>query len=176
MSRRALRIMGGTLISGLLAVHPLAAQQQAPPTCDKPEFRQFDFWVGDWDVTTPDDKPAGKSRITSILKGCVIHEEWTGAGGGNGESFNIWSRADGHWHQEWVSDSGALLSLTGDYKDGRMVLTGERKLPNGSTVQNRITWSLIDNSRDRVRQFWETSQDGGKTWSSAFDGVYKRRR
>jgi hypothetical protein len=27
----------------------------------------------------------------------------------------------------------------------------------------------------RVRQHWETSKDGGATWTTAFDGYYRRR-
>jgi hypothetical protein len=39
---------------------------------------------------------------------------------------------------------------------------------------HRITWSRIDGDSDRVRQLWETSRDGGETWSVAFDGEYRR--
>jgi len=151
-----------------------AAQQPPRPDCSAAEYRQFDFWVGEWDVTNPAGKAAGTSRITRILKDCVIHEEWTGAGGGKGESFNIWSRADGTWHQSWVSDAGVLLLLTGGLKDGSMVLGGDSK-QGGATVKNRITWSVVDNDRDRVRQHWEQSTDGGATWTTAFDGIYHRR-
>jgi hypothetical protein len=110
-----------------------------------------------------------------MLKDCVIHEEWMGAGGGKGESFNIWSRADRMWHQSWVSDAGVLLLLTGELKDGAMVLEGDSK-QGGETVKNRITWSRVDDDPDRVRQHWTISKDGGATWTTAFDGIYKRRR
>jgi hypothetical protein len=152
-----------------------AAQQPARPDCSASVYRQFDFWVGEWDVTNPAGNAAGTSRITRILKDCVIHEEWMGAGGGNGESFNIWSRADGKWHQSWVSDAGALLLLTGELKDGAMVLEGDSK-QGGATVKNRVTWSVVEKNRDRVRQHWEQSTDGGGTWTTAFDGIYHRRR
>lgn len=151
------------------------AQQQAPPDCSAPEFRQFDFWVGDWTVTNPQGQTAGTNRITRILKNCVLLEEWTGATGSSGKSFNTWSRQDGQWHQTWVSDTGALLLLAGGLKDRSMVMEGTTKAPDGSTVHNRITWSTINGNADRVRQHWEQSRDAGGTWTTAFDGTYVRR-
>lgn len=153
-----------------------SAQQPQRPDCTAPEHRQFDFWVGEWDVTNPAGQTAGTSRITRILKDCVLLEEWSGAGGGRGQSFNIYAREDGKWHQSWVSDAGVLLLLEGGLRDGMMVLEGESKAPDGSPVMNRIAWSLVDGDPDRVRQHWETSADAGVTWTTAFDGTYRRRR
>lgn len=152
-----------------------AAQQPARPDCSAPEYRQFDFWVGDWDVTNPAGKQVGTSHITRILKECVIHEDWTDAGGNKGESYNIWSRSDRNWHQSWVSDAGVLLLLTGGLQEGSMVLEGDSKQGSAS-VKNRITWSVIGKDPDRVRQHWTQSTDGGSTWTTAFDGTYTRRR
>jgi hypothetical protein len=152
-----------------------AAQQPPRPDCSAPEHRQFDFWVGDWDVTNPAGKAAGTSHITKILGDCVLHEDWSGAGGGRGQSFNIWSRADGKWHQSWVSDAGVMLLLAGGLQGGSMVLEGDSKGPAGAMVRNRITWSIVDGNKDRVRQHWMTSPDGGTTWTTAFDGTYRRR-
>ena len=162
----------------LFAAGPGGARAQQPqrPDCSAPEYRQFDFWVGEWDVTTPAGQPAGVNRITRILKDCVLLEEWTGAGGGTGRSYNTWSRSDGTWHQTYVDDAGTLLLLTGGLRNGAMVLEGETKGPGGAAIRNRITWSVVDGDADRVRQHWETSSDGGATWSTAFDGTYRRRR
>ncbi|MCZ6779898.1 MAG: hypothetical protein O7F16_13170 [Acidobacteria bacterium] len=38
----------------------------------------------------------------------------------------------------------------------------------------RITWA--DNSDGSVRQHWEISKDGGKSWETAFDGRYTARQ
>ena len=35
--------------------------------CRAPEYRQFDFWVGNWDIQTPTGAPAGVSIISSVL-------------------------------------------------------------------------------------------------------------
>jgi hypothetical protein len=53
-----------------------------------------------------------------------------------------------------------------------MVLEGETpaSVPGGPPTKNRITWS--PQAEGRVRQHWETSADGGKTYTTAFDGMY----
>jgi hypothetical protein len=56
-----------------------------------------------------------------------------------------------------------------------MILVGTKPHPTkaGATLTSRITWSKLE--RARVRQFWEVSEDGGKTWTPAFDGIYIRK-
>ncbi len=39
---------------------------------------------------------------------------------------------------------------------------------------DRITWTPNDDGT--VRQHWQTSEDGGKTWKTEFDGRYERTR
>lgn len=123
---------------------------------------------------TSSGKPVGTSLITLEEDGCVVHEHWNGAQGGTGQSFNFFDRADGKWHQVWVSNSGNALYLTGDYVKGTLTLQGESRGPAGATLLNRLTFS--DNPDHTVRQFWEMSSDGGKTWTPAFDGLYHRRK
>jgi hypothetical protein len=42
--------------------------------------RDFDFWIGDWDVFGPDGKQAGTNSITPLLDGGALAEHWHGAG------------------------------------------------------------------------------------------------
>jgi hypothetical protein len=147
-----------------------AKPASASKPCTSAEYRQFDFWVGDWEVTTSNGKLAGGNRITPILGGCAIREEWKGAGGLSGTSLNMWDAAGKRWRQTWVDDRGNVLVLIGQYRDGKMSLEGEGPGDNGATVHNRITWSRL--SEGRIRQLWETSKDGGKTWGVEFDGTY----
>jgi hypothetical protein len=149
----------------------LDASAQAPPRqdCSAPEFRQFDFWLGSWNVTVQ-GKPAGTNVIESAMKGCTLIEHWTAAGGGQGTSLNFYDRRTKTWSQAWIDESGNALHLTGGVTDGRMILQSEpQTTPKGIVVQ-RITWSK--DADQSVRQLWETSMDGGKTWSVAFDGKY----
>lgn len=153
-----------------LAMSTGATAQPKPQVqpCSGPEHGQFDFWVGEWRVTTPDGKHAGDNRIERILGGCALHESWQGAFGGRGFSYNAYDRDRKVWHQTWVDQQGNLLLLEGSLKDGAMVLSGTQ-----GTTLNRITWT--PNKDGTVRQLWESSTDQGKTWQSAFDGLYRRK-
>jgi hypothetical protein len=148
-----------------------------PAPCASPEHRQFDFWLGDWDVHEPDGRPAGRNRVVSLFDGCVLHETWEGTSGHCGTSFNIYDAARGVWHQTWVDSRGALLLLDGGLRAGAMVLEGSATSPTEPTltVRHRISWRLIGGDPDRVRQHWEISGDG-RTWETVFDGRYVRRR
>jgi hypothetical protein len=147
-----------------------ATVQETP--CSSEEFRQFDFWIGEWNVTAG-DRSAGRNRITSTLGGCVLLEEYTATNGGyEGKSFNIYDSTAGEWHQSWVDNRGLLLQLRGGLEDGRMVLSGERIGQEGKPVIDRITWT--PNEDGTVQQTWQVSGDDGETWSTAFDGTYVR--
>jgi hypothetical protein len=148
------------------------AQQPPQPTCDGAEYRQFDFWLGEWDVTVR-GRPAGQSVITSGEKGCLIHEQWTSAGGGTGQSMNFYDRTDGKWHQVWVASNGSVLRFSGGLENGAMAYSSQGVRPDGTKVLHRLVFT--PNPDGTVRQHWTTSTDEGRTWQDAFDGLYRRR-
>ncbi len=158
-----------TFVLVLCAVGP--AVSQTPPKCDTPQFRQLDFWVGDWSVTSG-GKPAGTNLVTQEESGCLVHEHWTGAGGGTGQSFNFYDRSDDRWHQVWVSSTGTALFLSGQYGAGKLVYAGVAPGANGAPAQQRLTF--FHNADGTVRQLWESSSDG-KQWQTVFDGLYVRK-
>jgi len=160
--------------AGLSAQTP--APVAAPPPAPRPlppESRQFDFWLGEWDVTTPDGKPAGESRIESMANGAGLLENWTGAGNYLGKSLNAYNLAKKQWQQFWVGTGGGVLELAGGIVEGNMVLVGEHDV-RGQHLTEKITWT--PNADGSVRQHWEQSTDGGKTWTDAFDGLYRRKK
>jgi hypothetical protein len=149
---------------------------EVAPECATAVYRQFDFWLGEWEVQFADGTPAGSNRIERILGGCALHERWTSARPPyTGESFNTYRQDTGTWHQTWIDNAGSVLLLEGRWENGRMVLEGAGTDSSGTRVLNRITWSRLDNSGERVRQHWETSRDG-REWHSEFDGIYIRKR
>ncbi|MEO8000419.1 MAG: hypothetical protein ABI644_00980 [Arenimonas sp.] len=158
---------------------PLNAQEQIPEKreesqCMKVESRQFDFWIGLWDVVDEKGKFVGINKIQSVEAGCVLQEEWTSAAGGySGRSLN-WYGADAKWHQKWIDSNGDQLNLDGGLVNGAMVLTGETpsKDPLLPPTKHRITWSVL--SAELVRQLWESSNDAGITYETAFDGRYRK--
>jgi len=151
-----------------------AAQATAPKApCSAPEFHQFDFWIGDWDVADASGKPVGRNRIVAVQKGCALTEQWEGRGGVTGTSLNAWDAERKRWHQTWIDSGGSLLVLEGGLVDGRMVLSGAASDASGKPARQRITWQKLPDGR--VRQTWESSADAGATWTIAFDGYYSPR-
>jgi hypothetical protein len=135
--------------------------------------RDFDFWIGEWDVFGPQGKQAGTNSITQLLGGGAIAEHWHGAGDVEGHSINAYDATTDRWHQTWVDSTGGLLLLDGGLVDGSMVLEGAVPGADGAPPQlQRITWTP---GPDGVRQHWETSDDAGISWQTAFDGRYRTR-
>lgn len=145
--------------------------QDTPAPCASPEYRQFDFWIGVWEVTNPEGKVVGRNTIRSVIGGCALHEHWEGTSGGIGESINAYDRRTDSWHQTWVGGRGLVLRLEGGLRDGSMVLEGEL-IEGGNVALQRITWTPADDGS--VRQLWEASDDDGQTWTTAFDGTYRK--
>ena len=165
------------LFSSLVLVLAVAvrAQSTLPPPLP-PESRQFDFWLGEWEVTAPDGKPQGTNRIEAIAGGAGLLENWTGnplADGGTGKSLNAFNQSRHVWQQFWVGSGGGILELTGQLVKGEMVLEGSH-LVAGRSLSERITWT--PNADGTVRQHWEQSTDQGGTWSTVFDGLYRKKK
>ena len=166
MTRSAALFLAATLLAGTASA--------APPPCATPENDQFDFWIGDWVVTRADDgRYAGQSHVESVLGGCALHESWIGAKGYTGYSYNAYDANRGVWHQTWVDSSGGLLIIEGRFDEGRMVLQGDARQADGKPITNRIAWTPLADGR--VRQTWDATVDGGRSWQTVFDGIYAKR-
>lgn len=155
----------------LLIAVPLAAQNPRPPACTDSTARQFDFWVGEWNVTVGPNQ-AGTNSVTLEEGGCLIHEHWVGSRGGTGQSFNFVDKSNGQWTQVWVDNQGGNLRLAGKFAGNQMQLTGSAPGPDGKLMQQRLTFTR--NPDGSVRQLWESSADG-TTWTSVFDGLYRKK-
>lgn len=142
------------------------------PCQSNPKNREFDFWLGEWDVTSL-GQPAGSNDIQLILGGCVLFENWSGASGTFGKSFNFYDANEDHWRQIWVDDTGGVVEFTGQFRDGILYYTGvTHDASSGAKMQHKLTFT--PNEDGSVRQLWEQSTDDGATWQVAFDGLYQR--
>lgn len=148
------------------------AERLTRPCSFAPEYRQFDFWVGHWDVQN-NGQQAGTNHIEPILDGCVLLENWTSARGGAGKSFNFYDASTGRWQQTWVDSTGNVLNLYGEYRDNALRFSGETRARDGTRTMHRLTFFNL--GPQRVRQLWEQSTDDGKTWNTVWDGTYIRR-
>jgi hypothetical protein len=169
---RIVSIRVTTTIVAVAALACAASAAIAAGACAGSEHRQFDFWLGEWSVRTPDGKLAGVNRIASEYGGCVLHERYSTAGDYSGESLNMYDAARRVWHQTWVDTAGTLLLLEGGLRGASMVLEGQGVGADGEIKRHRITWT--PNADGSVRQHWESTDRRGQ-WSTAFDGSYTRK-
>lgn|SRR5215469_3603039 len=139
--------------------------------CAELTYKQFDFWLGDWNVSNVAGKLIGRDHVARAYGGCVVQESWTSVEGGTGGSFSMYDASRKLWHQTWVDSSGTLVVLEGGLKDGRMVLTGQQVAHDGKPQQTRMTWTV---ENGKVRQLWQASPDGGKTWNTIFEAIYSK--
>lgn len=142
------------------------------PCKARPEFRQFDFWIGEWAPKNVQGVTVGSSSIQLILGSCIIFENWS-TPASSGKSFNLYDTRDSKWHQTWVDDKGLMTQYVGGLVDGKMMLMSESSA-NGKKTLSRMTFSKLENGD--VRQHGENSLDEGKTWTTTFDFTYVRKK
>ena len=122
-------------------------EENAHPCMLRPEYHQLDFWIGEWDVMSPGAPAPAHSRIERLLDGCIIQENWMPAG---------------------------VLKLQGTFHDGGMRYEGTTPVAGGRERMEKLTFTPMEGGR--VHQYWVQSSDGGKTWTTSFDGIYSPRK
>ena len=154
-----------------------AAPQRAPTPCaDAAERHRFDFWIGEWDVTTKAGTRVGGSVVQSVSGGCALLENWTSARGGQGKSLNSYNPAVGQWQQYWIGQDGNPTEYRESTWSGASIVLRAHAPAVGTTpaTEMRLTFTPVDSST--VRQLGESSTDGGATWSTTYDFYYHRNR
>ena len=165
--RRSVKLSVLIVASVMSGIAPVSYGQKSlsATVCSAQEYREFDFWLGDWDAFNAGDGAlSAHVRVTSILNGCAVREEYSGIDGVTGESLSTYDPAHKLWEQYWVSSSGEIVSITGGFSLGAMVMTGPEKGARTSLV--RGTWKP---EATGVREIGERSPDGGRTWGPWFD-------
>jgi hypothetical protein len=157
----------------------VAAPAQTP--CSRAEYRQFDFWIGEWEAFGAKDVKAGDSKISIILDSCIILEEWTSAATTQGiryagKSFNTYNALTGQWQQTWVDNVGGSTEyLKGTFKETHIVFTSlPFNVSKDSTATRRLTF--YNQGPERVRQHGEITRDNGISWITEYDLEYRRKK
>jgi hypothetical protein len=160
------------LIFAVTALGNVAVAEDTKTPCTSTEYRQFDFWAGDWDVFDIEKSgPAvAHTRVDRILEGCVLREDYQGTDGHRGQSFTIFDHTRKVWHQTWVTNRGELVVIEGRMENGEIVLSGE-DYTAGTLVRGR--WKPENGN---VRESAVTSNDGGRTWKPWFDLMFRPRK
>lgn len=167
----------GLVLGAVFAMNATALAQDAPQAtpCGGEAFKQFDFWIGNWDVTTPDGNLAGENLITSEENGCLILERWQSANGGTGQSYNFYNPATEKWRQVWISQGGMI-----DYEGG-LTESGSMKLEGTITyvatgLQAPFTGEWTPNEDGTVTQYFEQYDAETEQWNPWFSGLYTRKK
>ena len=143
------------------------------PCMTRKESRMFDFWVGDWDVRNVQGQPAGQSSVQLLLEGCALYENWVDGQGGGGKSLNSYNEETKQWQQFWTDQYGHVTEYReSEWIDGSLRYSAKQQLPQPALLH--MTFTPVN--PDLVRQFGESSTDGGKTWTPTFDLYYHRKK
>jgi hypothetical protein len=148
--------------------------------CSGRNYREFDFWIGEWEVFMKNGKKGGDSKISLILDSCIILEEWKSAAPVkgiyySGKSFNTYNAATKQWQQTWVDNVGGSTEyLKGSYKDNKMEFFSNPFFYKKDTMAVRRL-SFYNLGPDKVRQHGEISKDNGATWVTEYDLEYRRK-
>ncbi len=168
--------MRAILVIFLLIISTYVFGQAAPVSpCAGAEFKQLDFWLGDWDARW-DASPSGpaghgSNHITRTYGGCVTEEHFEG-GPLAGHSVSTYFGGSKTWRQTWVDNQGSYIDLEGgpDGK-GNFVLTTLAR--PGNAKANRMVFADI--APNSFVWHWQATQDG-KNWSDSWVIRYTRKK
>jgi hypothetical protein len=152
----------------------------AQKPCSNPVYRQFDFWIGEWEAYGVNGKKAGDSKISLILDSCIILEEWTSATISQGiryagKSFNTYNAATKQWQQTWVDNAGGSNEyLQGKFENNKIIYTSS-PFPFSKDTMAIRKMTFTNSSPVKLRQHGEISKDNGVTWSTEYDLEYRRK-
>lgn len=163
--------------------------------CMAVEKRQFDFWVGAWEVVNlqrnpgnpadPGFYPTGVADgiVYPVAGGCAIAEQWEGElswGKVLGFSLRTYDTVNDEWTLllNWpapgAASPGPYSQLRGGFHHGRGEFFSSVTGADGSTTDSRFTFSDI--SADRYRWDSALSTDGGVSWATNWKMEATRKR
>ena len=131
---------------------------------------QFDFWLGEWDVTWGEDGK-GENQILRIMDDKIIQENFS-APDLIGMSVSSYDAERKLWCQTWVDNNGSYLDFTGRFENEKMILSRDA-IVRGQACKQRMVWFNID--ADHFDWNWERSDDGGQSWRALWEIKYKRK-
>jgi hypothetical protein len=129
--------------------------------------RDFDFWVGEWDVSWGNGA-RGRNVISQLFDGNAVLEQFDGRPGIElqGASLSVYDAGGEVWRQTWVDSDRNYLVFEGTFVDGVMDLRTER---GGATY--RMQWRDIE--PDSLRWLWQR-QAGDGNWETLWELRYAR--
>ncbi|AMW06286.1 hypothetical protein GEMMAAP_18870 [Gemmatimonas phototrophica] len=168
--------LGGLLLGPQAYAQGAASRVSADRECvgrsaaGPTELSQYDFLVGDWDVTVTMPRSGGQPLVYQatwrncwIANGYVLMQEWRDpySTGIELRSFNPETRTwDGH--NLYVPTPGAWYVNESVRAGDNMVVTTQSRAPDGAPIVKREIYFAIETRRFEIRT--EVSLDGAITW------------
>ena len=164
----------------LLALAQSGPALSPPPApCSAPEYRQMDFWVGEWELSfAKPDGSAGKAtnRITRDEYGsCVITEHFAQPDiAYAGHSHSMFDKHKKQWVQTWVDNGGGYFALAGGPVQGQKHSFELKTItPAGpKQIHHRMIWE--DVTEESMVWRWQAIQPDG-SYKDQWVLNYKRR-
>lgn len=151
--------------------YTMHAQDTKKAPCSTEEYKQFDFWVGIWDVYDTKDKLIGTNSVVQMPNACTIQENWESkVGPSKGTSYNYYDVKDNSWNQLWIDNVGGILKLKGKLVGKNMILKSEITKGKNGDIYNQITF--FNNTDGTVTQLWEVLDKNHKVLQELFRGKY----
>ncbi len=141
----------------------------AKPNADREIYRQFDFWVGRWDVINSDGQVVGVSTISKDEKGFLITEKLKSASGASSTSINYYDPGERRWKQTLIDADGNVVHFSGGFHGGTMSFVA-RTRSDRPVAPIRVSYSR--NHDGSVRKLIQRSKINGNRWTTDFDGRY----
>lgn len=153
---------------------------QKTPCKINPVYRQFDFWIGEWDAYGLNGKKAGDSKITLVLDSCIILEEWTSVATVkgitySGKSFNTYNATTNQWQQTWVDNIGGTTEYLEGKLDHNTLIFRTKPFKFSKDTMAIRKLSLFNLGPNKVRQLGEISKNNEATWITEYDLEYRRK-
>ncbi len=143
-----------------------AASKSLTPAALSSKFRQLDYLVGSWKVTSADCEASASSSVTLFGAGggFAVLEDSRCGDNYRRTSVSFYQSVTGKWHHHSLDTEGLLLELRGELIGGNLVFEGEFTDPaTAQALLGRLTFQKTP-SADIDRKF-EVSDDGGQTWT-----------
>ncbi len=156
--------------------------------CPEAESRQFDFWLGEWEVENRNSPPGtdewfetgrATDRVYAVVGGCAIVEHWRGSAFRPTveiEGFSI--RAYDPDRKVWdlvlnwpIRAATGFSHSLGTFEGGRGDFHDHFVSARGDTIATRLSFSAIE--RDRFQ--WNNAYEAGAAWDSTWIMTFKRR-
>jgi hypothetical protein len=181
MDRRSLLAIASMALSVVACtLHSAAAAESPPPVapCSSPEYHQFDFWVGDWQVfDAATHQLVGFDHVAKLAEGCIVQQNismltdlYRRPGVPYRMSGISVNRFDGErWLELWADNQWGAIALKGA-PDAKAAMVLTTIIPSRNRDMRLVWEQHVDGS---VEIFQYVAVAGSGKWETVGDLIYR---